>query len=258
MKARNLIGVVGGVGPHAGLDLVRKIFDQTVAGSDQEHLSVALLSYPDRIEDRTSFIAGKSSTNPAYAIDAVLRDLESLGASVAGIACNAAHAPPIFGVIVEEMKKRNSNLKLLHIIEEVARCVQESHPAIRRLGLIATLGTVRSKAYQGVFKEKGLQILLPDEEMQLNLIHRAIYDPGYGIKARSNPVTQQARHNLLDAITALQGRGAQAIILGCTEVPLAITEKRIGKTIMLDASLIFARSLIREANPHKLRPLDVP
>jgi aspartate racemase len=107
-------------------------------------------------------------------------------------------------------------------------------------------------------KEKGLQILLPDEEMQLNIIHRAIYDPEYGIKARSHPVTQQARHNLLDAITALQGQGAQAIILGCTEVPLAITEKRIGKTTMLDASLILARSLIREANPLKLRPLDAP
>ena len=52
----NIIGIVGGVGPYAGLDLTEKIFGQTIASSDQEHLPVALLSLPERIEDRTRYL----------------------------------------------------------------------------------------------------------------------------------------------------------------------------------------------------------
>ena len=51
-SGRRVIGVVGGMGPYAGLDLVRKIFDQTTASTDQEHLDVILLSTPS-VPDRT-------------------------------------------------------------------------------------------------------------------------------------------------------------------------------------------------------------
>ena len=60
MSDKHLIGIVGGVGPYAGLDLAEKIFDQTDARSDQEHLPVALLSILGEIEDRTAFILGNS------------------------------------------------------------------------------------------------------------------------------------------------------------------------------------------------------
>ena len=63
-----IIGIVGGVGPYAGIDLVRKIFDQTIAKSDQEHLSINLLSFPKDIEERTLFLLSKITVNPAHAI----------------------------------------------------------------------------------------------------------------------------------------------------------------------------------------------
>ena len=256
MHSEKVIGVVGGLGPYAGLEFVRKIFDQTIATTDQEHLPVVMLSYPDRVGDRTSYILGRSEANPAYAIVDILGKLQSLGASVAGIACNSAHAPAIFDVIADELVKRKIGLRLIHMIEETARFLAQHHPAIKRIGLIATLGTVKSRVYESQLEPAGLQLVLPSDEVQLKMVHRAIYDPLYGIKARSNPVTEQARQALLDTITHLQSRGAEAIVLGCTEVTLAITERKIGGIALLDPGVILARALIREVSPEKLRPLE--
>ena len=257
MTTNNIIGVVGGVGPQAGLDLVQKIFDQTIASSDQEHIPVMLISHPDQIADRTAFITGKSSTNPAYAIASILQQLETAGATVAGIACKAAHAPKIFDVIRDEMSHWNSRLHLLHMIEEVARYLKETYPGVRCVGLISTLGTARARVYQGILEPKGYKVIAPSEEHQLNVIHQAIYDSEFGIKSKSHPVTEKARTALINATRTLIQRGAEAVILGCTEVPLAIPESHVEGVPAVDSTLILARALIREACPDKLRPLAI-
>ena len=78
MHNEPIIGVLGGMGPYAGLDLVRKIFDRTRAGVDQEHLPVALLSYAHRIQDRSAFLFDETTENPALAIAEVARQLDGL------------------------------------------------------------------------------------------------------------------------------------------------------------------------------------
>jgi aspartate racemase len=90
--------------------------------------------------------------------------------------------------------------------------------------------------------------------MQWDLVHPAIYHPAYGLKATGTP-TERAREDLLTAVAALRARGAQAIILGCTEMPLIIPESQVAGLPTIDPSRILARALIREANPAKLRPV---
>ena len=99
------IGIVGGAGPYAGLDLAQKILQQTRAENDQDYLPTLLISTPDQIQDRTRFLLGQSKQNPAHAISRNLRDLKTLGATVAGIPCNTAHAPAIRDVFLEKMKQ---------------------------------------------------------------------------------------------------------------------------------------------------------
>ncbi|MGH2567114.1 MAG: aspartate/glutamate racemase family protein, partial [Bacteroidota bacterium] len=93
------------------------------------------------------------------------------------------------------------------------------------------------------------------EEIQRDKVHPAVYDRRYGIKALSNPVTERARKSLLAAIRWLRKEGAEAVILGCTEIPLAIPEKKIDGVVLIDPTLILARSLIKAVSPAKLRPL---
>lgn len=256
MEKRQIIGVVGGVGPQAGVDLVRKIFDETIARTDQDHLPVVMLSYGDEIENRTSFLLGKTKTYPGHAIGEILLQLEQIGATVAGIPCNTAHASPILDVVLERLARQGSSLKLVHMIEEVARFLGEAHPGKRRLGLLSTLGTAASGVYQKILEPKGFQVILPSQEKLLQTVHAAIADPEYGIKSKLNPVTERAMHDLFLAIDDLEAQRVEAIILGCTELPLAITESSINDMVIIDPNLILARALIREVNPAKLKPLN--
>ena len=253
MCNNKIIGIVGGVGPYAGLDLCRKIFDNTKADKDQDHLCIALLSMPGNIEDRTAFLLGNSDINPAFAISKVIIKLEHMGAGIIGIPCNASHAPQIFNVILDELKKANSSVKLINLVEEVAVFIKKHYSSVNNVGVLAINGTYKSGVYKNILKEKGFNVIMPDEDFQNNVIHDSVYNPGYGIKARVNPVTKTAKKELLRGIKYLQKQGTEAVVLGCTEMPLAITDKVIGKTIIIDSTLVLARALIKEALPEKLK-----
>lgn len=246
------IGIVAGVGPFAGLDLLGKVLAETAVSRDQHHLPIYSLSQPGEIVDRTEYLLGLVAENPAYAIARQLERLAALGAAVAGIPCNTAHAPPIFSVIQTELSAADCPIHLLHMIEEVGRFLAENHPGIKRVGVLSTTGTYRAAVYPQVLATAGCQAIAPDENTQMSLVHPAIYDPVYGVKA-TGMATERAREGLITAVATLRARGAQAIILGCTELPLALPEKELNGLPTIDPTRILARALIREANASKLR-----
>ena len=112
-NSENIIGIVGGVGPYAGLDLMKKILGQTAVTPgilvDQEHLTVINYSGPAQVTDRTKFLTGKTAVNPAVALFEQLMKLESAGATVAAVPCNTAHARPIFEPLEMMMESSGSD-----------------------------------------------------------------------------------------------------------------------------------------------------
>jgi aspartate racemase len=248
-----IIGIVGGVGPYAALDLAQKIFDETVAQRDQDHLPVALLSYPELIPDRTAFLVGESRVNPALGMLEVILELERLGCRVVGIPCNTAHAPAIWNVITAGLAERGSGVRLLHMVEEVAEFVRQTWPDARRIGVLSTIGAQRSGIYPAVLGRHGLEtVTLADSEHQ-ELVHDSVYDPEYGIKARANPASNLARANVLTAVTRARAAGAEVVVLACTELPLAVPEHVVEGTPIVDATRVLARALIRATAPERLR-----
>lgn len=247
-----IIGVVGGVGPLAGIDLQRKIVAQTIAAADQDHLPVLAVSWPGPIPDRTEYLVGHISENPALPILAQLQLLADAGATVAGIPCNTAHAPTIFDVIRAGVKEFARPLRLLHMIDETAAHLAAHHPALRTIGVLSTTGTWQARIYPAALEPLGLCVVAPDEALQVEVIHPAIYDPAYGIKSVGR-VTDQARANLKRGIEHLRGLGVEAIILGCTEMPLAFTKREHAGLPLVDPTLILARALVGAANPQQLR-----
>ncbi|HEX6385822.1 MAG TPA: amino acid racemase [Anaerolineae bacterium] len=249
-----IVGVVAGAGPFAGLDLLSKILNQTAASRDQDHLAVVSLSRPSQIPDRTEYLLGRTNVNPAHAIAGQALQLERLGAAVAAIPCNTAHAPPIFDVVLAELQAANSRVNFLHMIEEVGAFLGQEYAWIKRVGVLSTTGTYWAKIYPNRLRPAGFDVVVPDEDVQEQVVHPAVYDPAYGIKATGS-ATKIARNNLLYAVQHLRHKGAEAVILGCTEMPLALRETAIDDVIIIDPTLILARALIREANPAKLKPL---
>ncbi len=248
-----MMGIIGGMGPYAGLDLVRKVFDETEAGTDQEHLPLALLSVPGDIVDRTAYLLGDVDENPGYAIARIALALERAGASVAGIPCNSAHAPVIFDVIRQQLAEAGSGLRLLHMIEETAGYLAMLPHPPTRVGVLSTTSVFRLGLYRDALAGAGIEAVLPSAEMQETVVHAAIYDPQYGVKASSSPVSERARADLESAVATLAARGAEAVVLGCTEMPLALPGSHAAGVYLIDPTRILARALIRATYPGRLR-----
>src|SRR5690606_2384731 len=257
MEQERIIGVIGGMGPYAGLDLVRKIFDHTAASRDQDHLPVALLSYPGRIRDRSLFLlratGEDSGVNPAEAIAGIALELDRLGATVAGIPCNTAHAPAIFDVVQQRLREAGASVQLLNMIDEAVNHIRAQTDRLERIGLLSTSAVYRFGSSKNALQDAGLTPILPDETAQENLVSRTIFEPSYGIKAQANPVSQIARQSLLSAIHHLKERGAEAVVLGCTELPLAVPEREIEGLPLIDPTEVLARALIRATYPDRLK-----
>ena len=240
MKA---IGIVGGVGPSAGTDLANKIFSHTKAVRDQDHINLFLTSCPSLIPDRTRFLL-EGGEDPAPGIQKCMEYLASCGATAVGISCNTAHAPEILGRV-----KVPEGVTFVNMIRQTADFVEKvfSDKENSKVGLLATLGTLRCNVYDKYFTE----IVKPDAVVA-EAVHDAIYNTEYGIKALSG-VSDKARQAVCDAVEHLKNKGCGVVILGCTELPLVFNgSRKYFETDLVDPTEILAMALIRATEPDKL------
>jgi aspartate racemase len=246
-----LIGILGGMGPQAGLDLAEKLMGLTRTSRDQDHLPFILFSLPEMVSDRTAFLLGQQPVNPAGAIADQFEQMASAGCTLAVMACNTAHAGPIFDVAMDLLKERGVKLRILHMVRETVAYIAGNWPGIRRVGILGTQGTYKTRLYDRALESAGLEALVPEAGIR-ERVHDAIYSTAYGIKARPGGISEEAGERIGEAIRHLLDLGAEAIILGCTELPLAVTEKQVDGIPILDPAMIIAEKLIRETCPEKL------
>ena len=250
-----LIGVIGGVGPFAGLDFVSKIFMNTKAVKDQDHLPCMLVSCPSLIPDRTAFLLQNEKgeiENPAFGLFESAKLLHKAGVRYASVACNTAHADKIFSLFCGMVKESLPGLQIVNMLETCADHVKKTFQKKPiTLGLLATIGTHKSRVYHEYFREEDhIKLLEPDSQGR-ERIHKAIYSEEFGIKAHSQNIKPQAKDFIKNEINKLTEQGAQAVILGCTELPLAAQGENFPVPI-IDPAMVTARKLIELINPNKL------
>jgi len=227
------IGIVGGMGPEATLDCFGKIIRNTPANKDQEHLRVLIDSNP-KVPDRTAAILGKGES-PVSVIADGCRALERAGADFIIIPCVSAH------FFLTEIRAQSS-LPILSIFDAVTETVLRDHPEINTLGLMATSGTVHGGLFQKRLAEDGIQTLVPAASVQSSIMD-AIYDIKNIEPSRSRDAISA---DLVTAADTLITTGAQGIVAGCTEIPLALKAEHLSVPYF-DALTILARAAIREA-----------
>ncbi len=249
------IGIVGGVGPLAGIDLARKITSNTVAATDQDHIPLTLISIPSSIEDRTRFLLGESGINPAYAVVSIIHLLAAAGATVIGIPCNTMHAPPIFDVILGETRSSHPGIELVNMVDEVIRAIRNRYRDASGIGILTTAGGYRTALYSGALGHAGLRPVVPDAELQ-DRLHEAIYSREFGIKARPDRIPQRALDAVVEAVQFLRDRGAKTVIAGCTELAYAITEPALCGVPIVSSTEVLARALVARAAPEKVRRVN--
>lgn len=251
-----LICIGGGVGPMAGVKLHELIIENTKTdGTDQDHLEVHHLSRSHDIGDRTKYLLGEISENPAEGMfrtaQAAVRAAEEVSKRVVfGVPCNTFHAPKIFNYFLELIEKNNLNIQVINMIEEIGNYMKQEFPSVKKIGVMSTIGTREIGVYNEILEKFEFEIIQVPEEIQDEL-HDSIYNKDWGIKAVSS-VSEKGRNNFLKYADILIKQGAEVIILGCTEIPLALPEKEFKKVPLVDPMVMLARAMIEVVDEGKL------
>ncbi len=236
---KRTIGILGGMGPEATARFFELVVRNTRARRDQDHVPIIVCDLP-QVPDRTPAIL-RSGPSPVPALVRGLQVLSRAGARFAVMPCVSAHYfyPALAG---------RSPLPIVHLIEETAAAVRKIRPRVARVGLLATTGTVRSRIVHDVLEAAGIEVLTPAVRGQERLME-AIYGPK-GIKA--GVTSGPPRKAVLGLARGLVRAGAQAVVAGCTEVPLVLRPGDLGVPLV-DPMVIAARACVRKAGG-KLRP----
>ena len=199
MDAQKTVGILGGMGPAATVEFFRRLVAATPATIDQDHLHIVIENDP-RVPDRTRAILHGGPT-PGPALVRMAQRLESAGAEVLAMPCNTAH------VYLAEIREAVTAL-VLDMVAETAEHIEE-----KSVGLLATSGTIHSRIYHRAYEERGIDLIVPAGESQ-QTVGRAIE----AIKASRS--LDEVELAIADVVSGLRGRGAKAIIAGCTELSL--------------------------------------
>lgn len=232
-----IIGILGGMGPEATLDCFAKIIKNTPAKKDQEHLRVIIDSNP-KVPDRTPAIIGDGES-PVPTIVEGCRALERAGADFIIIPCVSAH------FFLNEIQEQ-SNLPILSIVDAVLETIVRDYPEIKVVGLMATTGTVKGDKFQKRLAECGITTILPNEHVQARIME-AIYDIKNAQPKRPREAITADFIAVAEGLITQKPKGAQGIIAGCTEIPLALRPEHLSVPYF-DALSILACAAIRRAD----------
>lgn len=222
------IGILGGMGPLATADLLRKIVLLTKAEKDGDHVRVFIDDNP-RIPDRTAAILA-GGENPLPQMTDSLEKLEKCGASCIIMPCNTAH------YFLPELQKK-AKTPFISMLEATAKACAARYPG-KTAAVLATRGTLATGLYEEALAAEHVPYLIPDESEKDALMH-LIYDV---VKASKPLMPEQAHWEAL--LRGLRAKGADYFILGCTELPIVAQElPQAGPFI--DPTAELARAAIR-------------
>ncbi|MDP5275483.1 aspartate/glutamate racemase family protein [Chengkuizengella axinellae] len=225
-----VIGIIGGMGPMATVDLMEKIIANTPAKQDQEHIHV-IADNNSQIPDRTSAILGRGKDPTPWMIQSAQR-LQNAGAEILVMACNTAH-------FFYNAVRSSIHIPILHIPLETAYYLKINH--YKSVGLLATDGTIKSKLYQRYFENFEINYIPTDEILQEKVME-GIYEVKGGKLETGSQLLSEAAEQLIS-------NGADAIIAGCTEVPLVLHSTE--DCCVIDPTEIIANKVIEVATDNR-------
>jgi len=225
MTDRKTVGIIGGMGPLATCDFFEKIVRMTDAATDQEHLHI-IIDNETCIPDRSKAVLN-GTKEPVEPIVNAGRRLINAGAELLVMSCNTAHC--FYDDIAPQL-----SVPLIHMPRETAKGLKAM--GVKKAGLLSTVGLASSGVYNRALAQYGIETLLPEGEER-----QAVMDVIFkGVKA-SNYAYDASEFK--QVLKSLKARGADALIMACTEIPLAfemygIEEKGLDPAVFAAAAVI--------------------
>ena len=225
-----VIGILGGMGPEATVDLFGKIVAATPIRTEQDHLRIIVDNNP-KMPSRLDCVL-RGGPSPVPAMQETARNLERAGADLIVIGANTAHYfyPDVQAAV---------GVPVIHMIEETSQATAKQWPDVKKVGLLATTGTVKTRMYHEAYARMGVEVVAPTDADQEQMMAAILsFKEGGDVAAARKTMTAVAER-------LVQG-GAEAVLLGCTEVPIILNGVRLGVPV-IDAGEIVAEAVVKRA-----------
>ncbi len=210
MKTK-ILGILGGVGPLASVRFAEMVINMTDSENDQGHIPIFMFN-DNTIPDRTSYILGKSDVDPVPKMTEDISKLAQFGCDYIVITCNTAH-------YFFDKLQASTDVTIVNMIEEAVNAAIEKKPQLKKIGVLATDGTVESGVYAKVIEDRGLTCVTPTRDSQkiiMDIIYRQV-KAGKDVDVLS----------FLKVIDELRHEGCDVIILGCTELSVINSDNNL-------------------------------
>jgi aspartate racemase len=222
------IGIIGGLGPESTVDYYKEIIS-TFNTKYAELAYPEIIVYSANLKKLMGFVETESWSELSQWLLEIIYSLHRAGAEFAAIASNTPH------IIFDEIKTK-SPIPLLSIVE--ATCNKAQEMGLKNVGLMGTKLTMEAEFYKKPFISKGISVVVPSREEQQLIHHKLFSEIELGIFKDS------AREELLSiAKRMVDEEGIDSLILGCTELPLILTESKY-RIPFLNTSAIHCESII--------------
>ena len=218
-----MIGIIGGIGPAATICFEQNIVERTDAEKDQEYIPMITLN-DTRIPDRTAFILGESDDDPGPILVDDAKKLEHYGCTCIAMPCNTAH------YFYSDVSK-SVNIPVFNMLDETMKACE----GMKKVGILATEGTLRSRIYEEYAKKHGVELVLPSDE-DAKKVMEIIYNQVKAGKEIDIFGFRVLLKNLID-------KGADSVILGCTE--LSVINRKYKLLDVVDPLDVLAVSIVK-------------
>lgn len=226
-----IVGIIGGMGPEATVDLMRRVIEATPVEDDADHIRMLIDNNP-KIPSRIKALIEGTGESPAPCMAQMAKNLQGQGADFLVIPCNTAHH--YYSEVAAAV-----SVPVINLIELTAQTVQSRQPGIRKVGLLASSALRMIELYEPWFGALNIEIVYPDADSQAAIM-QLIRD----VKARRCSDAQIEEYNA--AAKRLEAQGAQCLVVACTE--LSVINDTLRSTMpVYDAADILASEIVRVA-----------
>ena len=220
------VGIIGGMGPQATLDLMQRIIKLTPALDDKDHIHYIVDNNP-KIPSRIKAIIDGDGEDPGPILADMARNLAAHGADVLAIACNTAH-------YYYDTVQAAVDIPVIHMIDAVLDDIRKNRPDCKRVGILASPAIKITGIYEERFAPAHIEIIFPDAGFQQQL-----FDVIRGVKAGKQ--TDLLHPAYANVCRHLAQKGAAVAIVACTELSALNSTSELDT---IDAAQVLAQKIV--------------
>ncbi len=224
-----IVGIIGGMGPEATVDLMQRIIELTPARDDIDHIRCIVDNNP-KIPSRVRAIIRGDGESPAPCLSDMAHRLESWGADFLAIPCNTAHH--YYDAVADAV-----NIPVINMIESVVHHVKTDFPDCKKIGLLASTAVLMTGLYEKGFEKEKAGVIYPSSGDQKSLMDIIM-------TVKAGKFVDRTKQRYQEVIKHLEAQDVDLLIIACTE--LGVISKPLPQK-MIDAIDILAKEIVRTA-----------